>query len=218
MYHARSVAIGRGVHSILRRTRALSLFAVALLAACGSPAPLTEESARTLILERAIDKEPVYAEVPESVWWGPGYPKDDYDELALRTLRNLEAAGLVTLTHEVEGEKESWTAAVTDAGFPILGRVPSSRGRALRAKVCEKKVDDVRNFIRHPSEPTVGSADLVWHYEKPTPLYDAFETKINKPLNRPFRSVVSIRNENGLWKLDLVIRKAELSGDAIELE
>jgi hypothetical protein len=203
---------------IAHRIPASILVAVLFFAGCGAPKPLTEELARALILERAVDNEPVYAEVPQRVWWGPDYPKDDYDERALRTLRNLEDAGLVTLTRESDGETESWVAAVTDAGFPILGKVPSRRGKALRAKICEKKVDDVRNFIRHPTDPTVGSADLVWHYERPTALYDAFETKIDKPLDTPFRSVVSIYNENGMWKLDLVIRKAELSGDAVEPE
>lgn len=202
---------------VSRLIPALVLLGV-MLSGCGAPRPLTEEFARTLILERAIDEEPVYAEVPARVWWGPDYPKDDYDELAMKTLRNLETAGLVALASEVEGETESWTATVTEKGFPILGKVPSKRGRALRAKVCVKKIDDVRNFISHPSDPTVGSADLIWHYEQPTALYEAFETKVNKPLDKPFRSVVSIRNENGLWKLDLVIRKAELSGEAEEME
>jgi len=194
------------------------LFLGALAIGCGAPQPLTEAKARALILDRAIDDEPVYAEVPERVWWEPDYAKDEYDELAMHTLKNLEASGLVTLTHEVDGAKESWTASVTDKGFPILGKVPSKRGRALRAKICVKKIDDVRNFLRHPSDPTVGSADLVWHYERPTPLYEVFETKRDKPLGKPYRSVVSIRNENGLWKLDLVIRKAELTGTAVELD
>ena len=163
-----------------------------VLGGCGAPPPLTEERARALVLERAIDNEPVYAEVPERVWWGPDFPKDDYDELALQTLRNLEAAGLVTLRHDVDGETESWTAAVTREGFPILGKVSSARGRALRALVCVKKIDRVSHFVRHPTEPTVGSADLVWHYERPTTLYEAFETKVDKPLGKPFRSVVSI--------------------------
>ncbi len=195
----------------------LSTLLASLLAGCGAPKPLTAEMARALILERAIDEEPVYAEVPERVWWGPDYPKDAYDEVALRTLQNLEDAGLVELIHDVEGETESWSAKVTGTGFPILGKVPSKRGRALRAKICVKKIDDVKNFIRHPSDPNVGSADLVWHYERPTPLYDLFETRIDKPLEKPFRSVVSIHNEEGLWKLDLVIRKAELTGEAVEL-
>jgi hypothetical protein len=178
---------------------------------------LTAERARELILDRAIDTEPVYAEVPARVWWGPDYPKDEYDEIALRTLRNLETAGLVTLTREADdGGTESWTAAVTEKGFPILGKVPSKRGRALRGKICVKKIDDVGNFIAHPSNPGVGSADLYWHYEQPTDLYELFETKIDKPLGKPFRSVVSIHNENGVWKLDLIIRKAGKSGDATE--
>lgn len=198
----------------LIRSVSLALLVLTLIPGCKAPEPLTEDRARELILDRAIDDEPVYAEVPERVFWGPDSPKDDYDELALRTLRHLEAAGLVTLAHEADGDSESWTASVTKAGFPILGKVPSARGRALRAKICVKKIDDVRNFVQHPSDPMIAGADLVWHYEQPTSLYEAFETKINKPLDKPFRSVVSIRNENGLWKLDLVIRKAELSGTA----
>ena len=189
-----------------------------VLAACGRVPELSDENARKVILDRAVDDEPVYAEVPERVWWGPEAPKDDYDDLALRTLRNLEAVGLVALVHETDGETESWKATVTEKGFPILGKVPSKRGRALRAKICSKKIDDVRNFIRHPSDPAVGNADLIWHYEKPTAFYNLFETKRDKPLGKPFRSVVAIRREGGFWKLDLIIRKAELSGEVIELE
>jgi hypothetical protein len=202
----------------LRSVALVAALAAVVVVACGKPPELSDDYARKVILDRAIDDEPVYAEVPETVWWSPESPKDDYDELALRTLRNLESAGLVTLAHEVDGATESWTATVTERGFPILGRVPSKRGRALRAKICAKKIDDVRNFIRHPSDPAVGSADLVWHYEQPTVFYEMFETKRDKPLGKPFRSVVSIRREGGFWKLDLIIRKAELSGEAAEME
>jgi hypothetical protein len=38
-------------------------------------------------------------------------------------------------------------------------------------------------------------------------LYELFETKIDKPLGKPFRSVASIHNDKGLWRVELAIRK-----------
>jgi len=65
----------------------------------------------------------------------------------------------------------------------------------------------MRNFVRHPNEPTVGRAEIVWHYEKPTRFYDLFETKIDKPLHEPFASLVSFRWEKGAWRFGVVARK-----------
>lgn len=197
----------------VRRVFLPFLLAAAALA-CGSPPPLDEKLAVELIRRNAIDDEPIYAEVPQRVWWGPGYAKDEYDGKALATLDNLQRAGLITVSHTVDKEgREIHQGRVTDKGFAILGTVPSARGKAFRGKVCVKKIDRITNFIRHPNDPLVGSAEIVWHYTKPTPLYELFTTKIDKPLDKPYRSVASIRNDKGLWRVELAIRKTGV-GDA----
>jgi len=193
----------------MRRT----LIAIATLAllACGTPPPLDAKLATELIRRNAIDNEPIYAEVPQRVWWGPGYPKDGYDDLAVRTLRNLERAGLLKVSHVVEKDgREIYQGKVTEKGFPIIGTVPSARGKAFRGKICVKKIETITNFIQHPTDPMIGSAEIIWRYASPTPLYDLFETKIDKPLGKPYRSVASIRNEKGLWRVELAIRKAAI--------
>jgi hypothetical protein len=184
----------------------LSAFSVA----CEKPEPLTAAKAQQIISSYQFTAEPVYAEVPQRVWWGPKSPKDDYDEKALRTLRNLERAGYLTVTesHGADGTT-SYTGKVTPKGFPIIGTAPSLRGPAFRGKIAEKKYDGLRNFVRHPTEPTTGHAELVWHYANPTPLYPLFETKINKPLNKPFASYVSFYYKNHEWKFDVTVPKAE---------
>jgi hypothetical protein len=185
-----------------------ALAAAALAIACGKPQPLTAEKAEEIISSYAFKREPVYAEVPQKVWWSPQAPKDAYDELAVRTLRNLERAGLVTLTESnVTADSATYVAKVTDRGFPLLGTAPSHRGPVYRGRIAEKRYDGLRNFIRHPTEPTVGHAELVWHYENPTPLYPLFETKIDKPLNRPFVSHVSFWWEDHVWKFNVNVKK-----------
>src|SRR3954471_19690450 len=163
-----------------------------LLVACDRKEPLTAQKAQEILGRYQYAAEPIYAEVPQRVWWSPKSPKDDYDEKALRTLRNLETAGYLTVgeTHDADGTV-SYLGRVTEKGFPVLGTVPSARGPAFRGKIAEKKYDGLRNFVRHPSEETTGHAELVWHYDNPTPLYPMFETKINKPLNTPFASYVA---------------------------
>lgn len=191
----------------MRRTL-IALAALAALA-CGAPPALDEKLAVELIRKNAIDDEPIYAEVPQKVWWGPGYPKDDYDGKAVETLLRLEKAGLLKVTHVVEKDgREIYQGKVTDKGFPIIGTVPSARGKAFRGKICVKKIDRVENFIRHPGDPQIGSAEIIWHYASPTPLYELFETKIDKPIGKPYRSVASIRNDKGLWRVELAVRKA----------
>jgi hypothetical protein len=180
--------------------------------ACGKPAPLTAEKAAVLIRSQAPKREPIYAEVPEKVWWTPQSPKDDYDELALRTLRNLERAGLVTVTEQVNGDSATYLAKVTSKGFPILGSAPSYRGRALRGKICEKVYDGLENFVRHPTQPTVGHAELAWHYDNPTFLYPMFETKINKPLKTRFASDISFWYEKHEWRYGVNVRKVAATG------
>jgi len=152
----------------------------------------------------------VYADVPQRVWWSPASPKDDYDEKALRTLDNLARAGLVTLEHRQDGVISSVVAHVTKKGFPILGTAPSYRGPVYRAQIAEKVYDGIRHFERHPTEPTTGHAELVWHYTNPTWLYPLFETKMNKPLNKPFASHISFYWKDHQWKFDVTVRKAEV--------
>ncbi len=185
------------------------IVALASCLACGAPRELTAERAQRIIGSWAFEREPVYAEVPQKVWWDATSPKDDYDELAVRTLKNLEKAGLVTLKESGEARAATVVAAVTAKGFPILGTAPSARGPVYRGKICEKKFDGLRNFVRHPTDPVVGHAELVWHYENPTPLYDLFETKIDKPLGRPFLSLVSFWYEKRQWRFEVVARKVK---------
>ena len=186
------------------------VFAVALLAlACSKPEPLTAEKAQEIVSGWSFKREPVYAEVPQKVWWTPKAPKDDYDELAVRTLRNLEKAGLVTVTEQLTADSGTYVAKVTKKGFPILGTAPSYRGPVYRAKICEKVYDGLRNFQRHPTEPTVGHGELGWHYDNANWLYPLFETKIDKPLKKPFASYVSFWYAKHQWKFEVNVRKTK---------
>ena len=152
--------------------------------------------------------EPIYAEVPQRVWWNAKAPRDDYDGKALQTLRKLEQAGLVSVTggENPDGSAE-YIAKVTEKGFRILGTAPSHRGPAFRAKIADKVYDDIRNFQRHPNEATTGFAELVWHYDNPTALYELFDTKINKPLKTPFVSHVSFYYKDHAWRFDVTVPK-----------
>ena len=187
--------------------RGLVLLSVLTALGCSQPEPLTEEKAKEIVSAWMFKREPVYAEVPQRVWWTPRAPKDDYDEKALRTLRNLEREGLITVSEKVSGDSAEYIAKVTKKGFPILGTAPSHRGPVYRAQICEKVYDGIRNFVRHPSEPTVGAAELVWHYANPRALYPAFETKIDKPLDKPFVSHISFWFEKHQWKFEVTVRK-----------
>jgi hypothetical protein len=193
---------------MLRKTsQGIILLGVLVASACAKPEPLTAAKAQEIIGAGSFKREPIYAEVPQKVWWTPKSPKDDYDEKALRTLRNLEKAGLVTVTEEVTPDSATYVAKVTKKGFPLLGTAPSYRGAVYRAKIAEKRYDGLRNFVRHPTEPTVGHGELVWHYDNPTPLYPLFETKINKPLKTPFISNVSFWFEKHQWKFEVNVKK-----------
>jgi hypothetical protein len=193
----------QGIHAAL-------LVACALAFGCDKAEPLTAAKATEIIGRYQFHAEPVYAEVPQRVWWSPKAPKDDYDEKALRTLTTLQQAGYVTVTGSQTGDSGEYVAKVTQKGFNILGTAPSARGPVFRARICEKKYDGIRNFERHPSDPTVGHAELVWHYDNPTPLYPMFETKINKPLKRPFASFVAFYFKDHEWRFDVTVRKAEV--------
>lgn len=177
--------------------------------ACAKPEALTEEKAKEIIAANSFKREPIYAEVPQKVWWTPQSPKDDYDEKAVRTLRNLQREGLVTVTESVTGDSATHIAKVTKKGFPILGTAPSHRGPVYRGLIAEKVYDGIRNFNRHPNDPTIGHAELVWHYDNPTALYPLFETKINKPLKTPFVSHVSFWYDKHQWKFEVNVRKVQ---------
>jgi len=190
--------------------------AVFALVGCQKAQPLTAEKAQEIVAGWSFRREPVYAEVPQKVWWSPKAPKDAYDEKAVRTLRNLEKAGLITVTGSETGDSAEFIAKVTRKGFPILGTAPSHRGPVYRATICEKRYDGLRNFVRHPSEPTVGHGELVWHYDNPTWLYPLFETKIDKPLHKPFASHVSFWYDKHQWKFEVTVRKtaAEVTAES----
>jgi len=183
------------------------LLLAALVTACSKPEPLTAEKAQEIISGYAFKREPIYAEVPQKVWWSPKAPKDEYDGKAVQTLRNLERAGLVTVTETVTADSATYVAKVTRKGFPILGTAPSARGPVYRAMIAEKVYDGLRDFVRHPNEPTVGHAKLIWHYDNPTPVYPLFETKINKPLETPFASNVSFWYAKHQWRFEVNVKK-----------
>ena len=186
------------------------LFLAAVLAfACSKPEPLTAQKAAEILGGWSFKREPVYAEVPQIVWWTPQSPKDDYDDKAVRTLRNLEREGLVTVTESVTADSATYVAKVTKKGFPILGTAPSHRGPVYRAMIADKRYDGIRDFVRHPNEPTVGHAQLIWHYDNPTPWYPLFETKINKPLEQRFASHVSFWYDKHQWRFEVNVKKVE---------
>ena len=187
----------------------LTLTAALLSLACARAEPLTQEKAEAILKVGGLRSEPVYAEVPQRVWWSPKAPKDAYDEKAVRTLKNLEVAGLVSVTETVGPDSAEYVGKITSKGFRILGTAPSHRGPAFRAKIAEKIYDNVRNFQRHPTESTTGAAEIVWHYANPTPLYPMFETKINKPLNTPFVSQVAFYYKDHSWRFDVTVPKIE---------
>lgn len=195
-----------------QRILASLLLAAAVCAGgCARKEPLTAQKAQEIISGYQFKAEPVYAEVPQRVWWSPTSPKDDFDEKSLRTIDNLQRSGLVSVEHRQDGVITSVVARVTPNGFRILGTAPSWRGPVYRAQICQKVYDGIRNFQRHPTEPTTGTAELVWHYTNPTWLYPLFETKLNKPLNKPFASLISFYWKDYQWKFDVTVRKTELS-------
>ena len=191
------------------RRLASQLLLIVLLCACQRREALTATKAEQLLRANMPGNEPVYAEVPQRVWWNARSPKDDFDDKSVRTLMLLQSAGLVTVTGGPTADGADYHAKVTPKGFPLLGTAPSYRGPVYRGMICRKKYDGIRNFQRHPSDPTTGHAELVWHYAAPTPLYPLFETKINKPLNKPFVSLVSFYYKDFQWQFDVTVRKTQ---------
>ncbi len=180
-----------------------------MVAACQKAEPLTAAKAGQILASSRFAAEPIYAEVPQKVWWSPRFPKDEFDERSLRTFDNLKNAGLVTVTGGPTADGASYIAKTTSKGFPILGTAPSARGPVFRGLICSKVYDGLRNFQRHPTVPTTGHGELVWHYANPTPLYPMFETKQNKPLDKPFVSLVSFYYKDHQWQFDVTVRKTE---------
>lgn len=192
--------------------RLLSVFLTLLLVACPKAVPLTKEKAADILRGYQYAREPIYAEVPQKVWWNARFPKDDYDAKALRTFENLQKAGYLTYSGGPTADGgASYVAKVTSKGFPVLGTAPSQRGPVFRGLIAFKKYDGVRDFQRHPNEPTTGRAELMWHYDEPTVLYPLFETKINKPLKKPFVSLVSLYWKDDAWHFDVTVRKTDIS-------
>jgi hypothetical protein len=189
----------------------LGVLGLLLIAGCGKPEPLTREKAESLIRESAFVREPVYAEVPMKVTFGPRSPMDDFDAKSVKTFQDLAGAGLITFTetHDPDGSA-TYIARVTQKGFNILGTMPSARGPAYRGRICEKVIDGIRDFQRHPTDPLVGRAELAWHYDNPTDLYPMFETKINKPLKKPFLTLISFYWKDHTWNYDVTVRKTEV--------
>jgi len=188
--------------------------ALLFTAACQAPEPLTAAKAQQIIASYEVRREPVYAAVPQKVWWDPQHPEDDFDAKSVRTLKNLERAGYITLQESHESDRATYLAKVTAKGFPLLGTSPSARGPVYKALICHKVYDGLRNFVRHPNEPTTGRAELIWSYDDPTPLYDLFDTKGDKPLRTPFASLVSFYYKDHEWKFDVVVRKTEAESNS----
>ena len=192
-------------------SQGLTLCVLLTFAACQREEPLTAAKADQILKSYQVRREHVYAAVPQRVWWDAQHPKDDFDELSLRTLRNLQGQGYITVTESQESGRTIFTAKVTEKGFRLLGTSPSARGPVYKALICYKKYDGIRNFERHPNEPTTGNAELLWHYDSPTAFYPLFETKLDKPLNQPFVSLVSFYYKDHQWKFDVIVRKTDPS-------
>ena len=191
------------------RTSQVACALLLLALSCQKREPLTAAKAEQILADIRFSSEPIYAEVPQKVWWNARFPKDEFDERSLRTFENLKKAGLITVIGGPTPDGAEYVAHVTQKGFPILGTAPSARGPVFRGLICHRVYDGLRNFQRHPTEPTVGHGELVWHYTRPTPLYPAFETKQNKPLDKPFVSLVSFFYKDHQWHFVVTVRKTE---------
>jgi hypothetical protein len=191
------------------RISQVAFLSVLLAAACQKAEPLTAAKAEQILASSRFAAEPIYAEVPQKVWWNARFPKDEFDERSLRTFDSLKKEGLITVTGGPTADGAAYVAKTTSKGFPILGTAPSARGPVFRGLICYKVYDGLRNFQRHPTEPTTGHGELVWHYANPTPLYPMFETKQNKPLDKSFISLVSFYYQDHQWRFDVTVRKTE---------
>ena len=196
------------------RVRTSQVFAACLLVgACQRPEPLTAQKANQIIAAYEVQREPVYAAVPQKVWWDEQHPQDDFDRLSVSTLQKLASGGYITLSESHDQHGATYQAKVTQKGFPLLGTGPSARGPVYKAQICYKRYDGLRDFERHPNEPTTGRAELIWHYDDPTAMYALFDTKKDKPLHKPFASVVSFYYKDDQWKFDVTVRKTDASSE-----
>jgi len=59
--------------------------ALLTLVACQPREPLTAAKADQILKGYQFHREPVYASVPQRVWWDAQHPKDQFDELSVRT-------------------------------------------------------------------------------------------------------------------------------------
>ena len=109
----------RMVRTLSRSTIVVVLLLSVLLSfGCSKPEPLTEQKAKEIVAGWIFKREPVYAEVPQRVWWNPKAPKDDYDEKAVRTPRRLESAGLVTVTEKTTTDSAEYIAKARSTNRP----------------------------------------------------------------------------------------------------
>src|SRR5258706_11392562 len=67
-------SIGRAKAAASPARRSLVLLFAVLLVACPKPEPLTKQKAEEIIHGHQFTREPVYAEVPQKVWWNARYP------------------------------------------------------------------------------------------------------------------------------------------------
>src|SRR5712671_265402 len=88
----------RGDNNMRSRISQVAFLTVLLLAACQKAEPLTAAKAEQILASSRFEAEPIYAEVPQKVWWNTRFPKDEFDERSLRTFENLKNAGLITVT------------------------------------------------------------------------------------------------------------------------
>src|SRR5881227_2234821 len=97
-----------------RSSQGFAWVCLLLTLACDRAEPLTEAKAREVLQRFTVAKVPVYAEVPQRVWWSARAPKDDFDEKSLRTFNNLRNAGLIaTKPFSTPDGKTGFVAEVT---------------------------------------------------------------------------------------------------------
>src|SRR5581483_3333197 len=116
----------------IRSSQAFAMAALLIAAACQKREPLTAAKADAILRGFMFARQPVYAEVPQKVWWDEKHPEDDFDRKSVATLLNLQRAGYVTVTESHDAHGSVYLAQVTPKGFPVLGTAPSLRGPAFR--------------------------------------------------------------------------------------
>lgn len=195
------------------RVKSISLLLIVVLTftACARPERLTRQDAEDLVRATFRDGDPVYADVPLRVSWSESSPRDEFDVRSAETLDRLERLGLVTIARQIDGGTGVIEATLTPAGQRVLGSVHSVRGPAARGRIAERRVDGVGRIDLHPGDPTKGRVEVLWHYDSPTSLYEAFLTRQDKPLNEPFASVISMAWSQGAWRAEIVVRKTRPS-------